>query len=438
MHIAVVGTGYVGLVAGAGFANLGNVVRGVDADAAKIDALQAGKIPIYEPGLEELVARNVAAKRLSFSTDAENAVRESQVVLVAVGTPSGPDGRADLSAVMAVAELIARSIREYTVVLIKSTVPVGTNDRVTERIAAGTKVPFDVVSNPEFLKEGAAVADFMKPDRVVLGARTERAREIARRLYLPLMRTSERILLMDPRSAELTKYVANAYLATRISFVNEIANLCERVGADVSAVRAGAGSDSRIGLKYFFPGCGYGGSCFPKDVRELLGTAEQVGMPLDILGAVHRVNEGQKSLLGRKVLARFGRSLTGKRFAVWGLAFKPETDDMREAPSLGVIPLLVQAGAAVVAHDPVARGTARPLLPADVRLVDDEYEAARGADGLLLCTEWQGYRTPDFERLKAEMRTPIVFDGRNIYSKSGLVELGFEYYGIGVGKPLPA
>ncbi|MBI5487325.1 MAG: UDP-glucose/GDP-mannose dehydrogenase family protein [Deltaproteobacteria bacterium] len=438
MRMAVVGTGYVGLVAGAGFANLGNTVRGVDRDAAKIEALQAGRIPIFEPGLGELVARNVAAHRLSFSTDVEAAVRDSEVVLIAVGTPSGPDGRADLSAVMAVADLVGAAIRAYTVVLIKSTVPVGTNDRVTERIAGRTKVDFDVVSNPEFLKEGAAVADFMKPDRVVIGARSERALELVRRLYLPLMRTAERILVMDPRSAELTKYVANSYLATRISFINEIANLCERVGADASAVRAGAGSDSRIGLRYFFPGCGYGGSCFPKDVRELLGTAEQYGLPLQILGAVHRVNEGQKALLARKVTARFGADLHGKRFAVWGLAFKPETDDMREAPSLAVVAALVGAGAEVRAHDPVARECARAQLPASVRLVDDEYEAARGADGLVVCTEWQGYRTPDFARLRGEMRLPVIFDGRNVYAKCGLAELGFEYYGIGVGKALPA
>jgi len=438
MRIAVVGTGYVGLVAGAGFANLGNHVRGVDADAAKIDALRAGTIPIYEPGLEELVARNAAAKRLSFSTDVAGAIGESDVVLVAVGTPAGPDGRADLSQVLGVADVIGRAIRHYTVVMIKSTVPVGTNDRVTERIASLTKVPFDVVSNPEFLKEGNAVNDFMKPDRVVLGARTEQARELARRLYLPLMRTAERILLMDPRSAELTKYVANAYLATRISFINEIANLCERVGADASAVRVGAGSDSRIGLRYFFPGCGYGGSCFPKDVRELLGTSRQAGLPLSILGAVHEVNERQKSLLARKVLARFGASLAGRRFAVWGLAFKPETDDMREAPSLGVIAELVRAGATIAAHDPVARQTARPVLPPQAEILEDEYEAAKGADGLILCTEWQGYRTPDFERLKGLLRTPAVFDGRNLYSKSGLAELGFEYYGIGTGKALPA
>ncbi|MBI5502115.1 MAG: UDP-glucose/GDP-mannose dehydrogenase family protein [Deltaproteobacteria bacterium] len=438
MRMAVVGTGYVGLVAGAGFANLGNTVRGVDRDAKKIETLQAGRIPIFEPGLEDLVARNVAARRLSFSTDVEGAARDSEVVLVAVGTPSGPDGRADLSAVLDVADLVGTTIRAYTVVLIKSTVPVGTNDRVTERIAARTKVPFDVVSNPEFLKEGAAVADFMKPDRVVIGARTERARELVRRLYLPLMQTAERILVMDPRSAELTKYVANSYLATRISFINEIANLCERVGADASAVRAGAGSDSRIGLRYFFPGCGYGGSCFPKDVRELLGMAEQNGMPLQILGAVHRVNEVQKALLARKVLARFGADLTGKRLAVWGLAFKPETDDMREAPSLAVIPALLEAGAEVRAHDPVARDAARAHLPPSVLLADDEYEAARGADALLVCTEWQGYRTPDFERLRAAMRQPVVFDGRNVWARCSLGELGFEYYGIGAGKALPA
>jgi len=437
MHIAVVGSGYVGLVAGAGFANLGNTVHCVDADARKIEALRAGRIPIYEPGLEELVLRNEAAGRLRFSTEVETAIRESQVVVVAVGTPSGPDGRADLSQVVEVAKTIARAIREYTIVMIKSTVPVGTNDRVTQLIGSSCKVPFDVVSNPEFLKEGNAVADFMKPDRVVIGARTERARETVRRLYLPLMRTAERILLMDPRSAELTKYVSNAYLATRISFVNEIANLCERVGADAASVRVGAGSDSRIGLRYFFPGCGYGGSCFPKDVRELLGMSEQAGLPLEVLGAVHRVNEKQKSLLARKLLARLGAEARGARVAVWGLSFKPETDDMREAPALGVIAALLEAGVRVAAHDPVAVANARTVLPAGVEFPADEYAAAAGADALVVCTEWQGYRTPDFDRLRTTMKHPWIFDGRNLYAKFNLGETGFEYYGIGTGTPLP-
>ncbi|MBN1771575.1 MAG: UDP-glucose/GDP-mannose dehydrogenase family protein [Deltaproteobacteria bacterium] len=437
MRIAVVGSGYVGLVAGAGFANLGNTVHCVDADARKIEALGAGRIPIYEPGLEELVSRNQAAGRLRFSTGIEQAIRESQLVLVAVGTPAGPDGRADLSQVLEAARTVARAIREYTIVLIKSTVPVGTNDRVTQLIGSSTQVPFDVVSNPEFLKEGNAVADFMKPDRVVIGARTERARETARRLYLPLMRTAERILVMDPRSAELTKYVANAYLATRISFVNEIANLCERVGADAASVRVGAGSDSRIGLRYFFPGCGYGGSCFPKDVRELLGMSEQAGLPLEVLGAVHRVNERQKSLLARKLLARLGAEARGARVAVWGLSFKPETDDMREAPSLGVVRTLLEAGARVAAHDPVAVDNARAVLPAGVEYPADEYAAAADADALVICTEWQGYRTPDFDRLKATMKRPLIFDGRNLYAKFSLGESGFEYYGIGTGTALP-
>jgi UDPglucose 6-dehydrogenase len=438
MQITVVGTGYVGLVAGAGFANLGNTVRCADADAAKIAALRAGRIPLYEPGLEELVSRNAAARRLSFETDVPGAIRGADVVLIAVGTPSGPSGRADLSQVLDVARTVARAIDRYAVVVLKSTVPVGTNDRVTATIAALTKVPFDVVSNPEFLKEGNAVADFMKPDRVVIGARTEQAREIVRRLYAPLMRTAERILVMDPRSAEMTKYVANAFLATRISFVNEVANLCERLGADAAAVRQAVGSDSRIGLRYFFPGCGYGGSCFPKDVRELLGLSGEAGGPLSILAAVHDVNERQKSLLARKVIARFGQDLRGRRFALWGLSFKPETDDLREAPSLSVIAALVAAGATVAAHDPVAGPPARALLPSGAEVVDDEYEAARGADALIVCTEWQAYRTPDFARLKGLLRQPVVFDGRNLYPRFGLEELGFEHYGIGVGKPLPA
>lgn len=438
MRIAVVGTGYVGLVAGAGFANLGNTVHGVDTDIRKIEALRAGRIPIFEPGLADLVARNRAAGRLRFSTEIEQAIRESQIVVVAVGTPSGPDGRADLSQVLEVAQTIARSIREYTVVLIKSTVPVGTNDRVTELIASSTKVPFDVVSNPEFLKEGNAVADFMKPDRVVIGVRTERAREIVRLLYLPLMRSAERILVMDPRSAELTKYVANAYLATRISFINEVANLCERVGADVMSVRWGVGSDSRIGLRYFFPGCGYGGSCLPKDVRELLGMAEAAGSHLGVLAAAHRVNERQRLLLARKVLARLGDGVRGARIAVWGLSFKPETDDIREAPSLAVIGALLDAGARIAAHDPVAMENARAALPADIEYTADEYTAATGAEALVICTEWQGYRTPDFERLRAAMKVPRIFDGRNLYAKFNLAELGFEYYGIGTGTALPA
>jgi UDPglucose 6-dehydrogenase len=337
-----------------------------------------------------------------------------------------------------VARTIGRTIERYAVVLIKSTVPVGTNDRVTELVAGETKVPFDVVSNPEFLKEGDAVNDFMKPDRVVLGARTDRALEVARRLYLPLMRTSERILAMDPRSAEMTKYVSNAYLALRISFVNEVANLCERLGADVSSVRTAVGADSRIGRRYLFPGCGYGGSCFPKDVSELRGLAAAHGYPLTILDAVHAVNERQKGLLALKAEAHFGGDVKGRRFAVWGLAFKPETDDMREAPSLEVIRRLVAGGAEVVGHDPVARETARPLLPPEVRIVADEYEAARGADALIVCTEWQAYRTPDFERLGSLMRGKVVFDGRNLYGHLGIEAIGFVHYGIGTGRALPA
>jgi UDPglucose 6-dehydrogenase len=437
-RIAVVGTGYVGLVAGAGFASLGNDVICTDSDSEKIKALQQGRLPIYEPGLDTLVARNVEAHRLHFKHDITTAMKDADVVLIAVGTPTGADGRADLSAVMAVAGLIGESIKKYTVVLLKSTVPVGTNEAVGARIAAKTdgKVRFDVVSNPEFLKEGAAVADFMKPDRVVIGTWSDKAREIVRQLYLPLMRTGERILFMDPRSAEMTKYVANAYLATRISFINEIANLCERVGADADDVRHGAGSDSRIGLRFFFPGCGYGGSCFPKDVRELLGVAESNGYPLQILGAAHRVNESQRELLAKKVHERFGKDLTGKRFAVWGLAFKPETDDMREAPSVVLINDLVRSGAAVRAHDPAAMVTARAVLPSSVTFVDNEYFAANDADALIVCTEWQVYRTPDFARLQSALRTPVIFDGRNMYANSGLSMLGFEYHGIGVGSNL--
>lgn len=437
MRLCVLGTGYVGLVAGAGFANLGNTVRCADTDARKIEMLRSGRIPIHEPGLDELVSRNVAAHRLSFSTDIATSIRESEIVLVAVGTPSGPDGRTDLSQVLAAARAVAGAIERYTVVILKSTVPVGTNDRVTQLIAAATSVPFDVVSNPEFLKEGAAVADFMKPDRVVIGARSERAGEIVRRLYAPLMRTRERVYAMTPRSAEMTKYVANAFLAARISFINEVANLCERLDADVASVRRAVGADPRIGPRYLFPGCGYGGSCFPKDVRELLGMAEDAGAPLAVLAAAHEANERQKRLLALKVVRHFGGDLRGKRIAIWGLAFKPETDDLREAPSLVVIADLLGAGATVVAHDPVAGPAARGVVPAGVDIVEDEYDAARDADALVICTEWQEYRTPDFDRLRGLMRAPVIFDGRNVYPESGVDAAGFTYYGIGIARRDP-
>jgi UDPglucose 6-dehydrogenase len=430
MRISVIGTGYVGLVAGTCFADSGNDVVCVDIDASKIAALNAGKLPIYEPGLDELVRKNVHEQRLSFSTELAPAVEKSQVVFIAVGTPEGEAGDADLQYVLAAAKEIGRAIRDYTVVVNKSTVPVGTADKVRAVIEGETKVPFDVVSNPEFLKEGAALDDFLKPDRIVIGASSERARTIMAELYAPFMRTQERIIFMDPRSAELTKYAANAMLATRISFMNDIACLCERVGADVELVRKGIGTDSRIGLSFLFPGVGYGGSCFPKDVKALVSTAREVGIELDLLRAVERTNERQKKLLLQKAVKHFG-DLGGRTFAVWGLAFKPKTDDMREAPSIELIEGLVGKGAKVRAFDPVAGPVARRVLGQTATLVERPYDALEGADALFVVTEWNEFRHPDFERMKALLRKPVVFDGRNVYSPKRMRELGFTYFGIG-------
>lgn len=438
MKIAVIGTGYVGLVAAAGFSNLGNIVKAVDKDSKKIDLLNNGEIPIYEPGLDLLVSHNVKAGRLSFTTDLIGSIEESDIILIAVGTPSKEDGRADLSSVFSVAETIGKAIEKYTVVMIKSTVPVGTNDNVAKIIASKTNAPFDVVSNPEFLKEGTAVNDFLKPDRVVIGVRSEKAKEIMKELYSPIMRTSERIYFMDPKSAEMTKYVANAYLATRISFINEIANLCEKIGANISHVRTGAGSDSRIGLKYFFPGCGYGGSCFPKDVRELLGTAEDNSFDLSIVKAAHNLNEYQKNVLYKKIISRFNGDLADKKIVFWGLSFKPETDDMRESPAAKVINSLCEIAdknefnIEIVAHDPiVTEEIAYSYIPKSVKLIKDKYEAANGADALVVCTEWQEYRSIDFTLLEKIMRKKLIFDGRNIFDSRRIVN--FEYYGIGTG-----
>ncbi len=431
MRIAIIGTGYVGLVAGTCFADSGNDVTCVDIDERKIRALQAGEVPIYEPGLEELIRKNARERRLSFTTELASAVGPAQVVFIAVGTPEGESGDADLQYVLAAAEQIGRAMRQYTVVVDKSTVPVGTADKVREVLSRVTKVEFDVVSNPEFLKEGAALEDFQKPDRVVIGADSERARRLMGELYAPFVRTENPIFYMDTRSAELTKYAANAMLATRISFMNDMAALCEKVGADVDFVRKALGADRRIGYPFLFPGVGYGGSCFPKDVKALVATGREHGLELDLLRAVERTNERQKKLLVAKALKHFGGSVEGLTFGVWGLAFKPKTDDMREAPAIEVIEGLLGKGARVVAHDPVAEHSARRYLGERVRYAALPYEALEGVDALFVVTEWNEFRHPDFERMKGLMKQPVIFDGRNIYDPARMRELGFTYLGIG-------
>jgi UDPglucose 6-dehydrogenase len=430
MHIAIIGTGYVGLVAGTCFADSGNDVVCVDIDARKIALLQQGEVPIYEPGLEELIRKNTRERRLSFSTDLPSAVAKAQAVFIAVGTPEGESGEADLQYVLAAAEQIGRAMRQYTVIVDKSTVPVGTADMVRETISKVTKVEFDVVSNPEFLKEGAALDDFFKPDRVVIGTESERARKLMGQLYAPFVRTENPILYMDTRSAELTKYAANAMLATRISFMNDMAALCEKVGADVEMVRKGMGSDKRIGHPFLHPGIGYGGSCFPKDVKALVATARDFGLELDLLRAVERTNARQKKLLVQKAVKHFG-DVSDKTFAVWGLSFKPKTDDMREAPAVEIIEGLLGKGARVQVCDPVAGPVAQKYFGNRVLYAPTCYDAAEGADALFLVTEWNEFRHPDMKRLKSIMKSPVIFDGRNILDPSQAREEGFTYYGIG-------
>ncbi len=434
MRIAVVGTGYVGLVAGAGFAEFGNRVACIDTDQKKIERLKNGEIPIYEPGLEDLVKRNAKEDRLWFTTSLPEGVKDAEVVLIAVGTPQGEDGSADMKYVMGVADELARSLDHEAVVVLKSTVPVGTNDRVQALLDQKGRVRARVVNNPEFLKEGDAVHDFLRPDRVVVGARDDVGRAVMQRLYAPLQMTNDRLMFMSPRSAEMTKYVANAMLATRISFMNEIARLCEATGADVNAVRRGAGSDSRIGPKFLFPGPGYGGSCFPKDVSALIHLGREHDVKLEVVSAVAEVNVKQKEVLFQKVARQLG-TLKDTRVAVWGLAFKPKTDDVREAPALVLIEMLLAAGAEVRAHDPEARAQARIGLGAKadkVIFVDHPYDATVGADALVLVTEWQEYRSPDFERLKAQMRRHVIVDGRNVWQALAPQRLGFKYEGIGI------
>jgi UDPglucose 6-dehydrogenase len=441
VNISVIGTGYVGLVVGACLAETGNDVICADVDAAKIEGLKRNELPIYEPGLDGYVSRNQKSGRLSFTTDVAWAVGEADVVFIAVGTPPDEDGSADLSHVLAVAQTIGAAMRREIVVVTKSTVPVGTAARVAEVIAKHGQHSFHMVSNPEFLKEGAAVDDFMKPDRVVLGAESDHARSVMAELYAPFVRTGRPIIFMDIPSAEMTKYAANAMLATRISFMNEIAHLCERVGANVDLVRRGIGSDERIGPSFLFPGPGYGGSCFPKDVQALAKTARDHGALLEVLEAVESVNARQKHRVTEKLVTALGSGLKGARVAIWGLAFKANTDDMRESPALTVIEDLLAAGAAIVAHDPVAIPEGRRRLGDRVQFEESSYEALRDADALAVMTDWNEYRHPDFQRMRTLLRQPVVVDGRNLYAPAKMLQLGFQYYSIGRGPdsaPAPA
>jgi len=441
MKVTIFGSGYVGLVTGACLAEAGNHVVCVDVDAAKVARLDAGEVPIHEPGLDALIKRNRESNRLEFTTDAAYGVKHGLFLLIAVGTPPGEDGSADLRHVLAVARTIGENLEQYAIVITKSTVPVGTADKVDAEVAGTLKrrqvqIEYDVVSNPEFLKEGAAIADFMKPDRVVVGTSNPRTTELLRALYDPFTRNRDRLVVMDVRSAELTKYAANAMLATKISFMNELANIAERVGADIEKVRVGIGSDPRIGYSFIYPGTGYGGSCFPKDVKALVRSAVEVQYEPAILQAVEAVNERQKSVLVGKLRQVYAGALRGKTFALWGLAFKPNTDDMREAPSLVIIRQLLGAGATVRIYDPVALTETRALLGTQpgVHYASDAYDAAQGADALLIVTEWQEFRSPDFDRLKTLLKLPRIFDGRNLYDPSLVERLGLEYYAIGRGR----
>ena len=433
MHITVVGSGYVGLVVGGCLAETGNSVVCADVDAAKIEGLQNNILPIYEPGLDDYIERNQRQGRLSFTTDIAGAIASADVVFIAVGTPPDEDGSADLRHVLAVAEQIGTHMKRELVVVTKSTVPVGTAAKVSAAVNKHATLPFHMCSNPEFLKEGAAIDDFMKPDRVVIGVESDHARSVMAELYSPFVRTGKPILFMDLPSAEMTKYAANAMLATRISFMNEIANLCEVVGADVDQVRKGIGSDGRIGPAFLFPGPGYGGSCFPKDVKALVRTAKSHGVPLRVLDAVEVANDAQKHLLFKKLQAGLG-SVSGKRVALWGLAFKPNTDDMREAPALVLIEELLAAGAEVVAHDPVAMHETERRIGSTIRYAETSYAALEGADALVVVTDWNEYRHPDFERIKSTLRSPVIVDGRNLYDARKMIALGFTYSSIGRGR----
>jgi len=439
MNIVVIGSGYVGLVSGTCFSEMGNKVTCVDIDKKKIDKLNRGFIPIFEPGLESMVLKNIEHKNLFFTTDLSAAIQDADIVFIAVGTPMGDDGSADLQYVLAVAKSIGTKMQKRLVVVDKSTVPIGTADKVKATIqqeldSRATQIEFDVVSNPEFLKEGAAIADFMKPDRVVIGSDSEYATEKMKQLYHPFCMSHDRFIAMDVRSAEMTKYAANAMLATKISFMNEIANICEKVGADANQVRIGIGSDARIGYNFIYPGAGYGGSCFPKDVKALNKIAEEHGHKAELIQSVEKVNDAQKLVIAHKIVKRFGEDLSGKTFGLWGLAFKPGTDDMREAPAIYVVKELVKRGAKIQAYDPKAIAEAKECYLKDVEnisYVNSMYDVLKEADAMILLTEWKEFRTPDFEEIKAQLKSPIVFDGRNQYNAFNLEEKGFEYYQIG-------
>jgi UDPglucose 6-dehydrogenase len=437
MKIAVVGTGYVGLVTGTCFAETGNDVICVDIDKSKVDKLSNGQITIYEPGLEKLFLRNLREERLSFTTSLADGIRDAAIVFLALPTPQGEDGSADLKYVLGVANDLGKILKDYKVIIDKSTVPVGTAEKVRDAIAANYKGEFDVVSNPEFLREGVAVDDFMKPDRVVIGTNSERARKLLNDLYSPFVRQGNPIIFMDERSAELTKYAANSFLATKISFMNEIAQLCERMGADVDMVRRGIGGDERIGRRFLFPGIGYGGSCFPKDVKALSRSAKEAGYNFQILEAVMRVNDNQRLHLIPKIKAYFNNELKGKKFALWGLAFKPNTDDIREAPALYVIDELLKAGASVHAFDPEAMNNVKNLLGDKISYAENQYECLEGADALVISTEWNEFRTPNFLKMVTTLKRKVIFDGRNLFETSAIRELGFHYESIGRAPALP-
>jgi UDPglucose 6-dehydrogenase len=431
MNIAVVGTGYVGLVTGTCFAETGNHVICVDIDKEKVQKLKDGKVPIYEPHLDVLFERSIRQGRLHFTTDLKSAVDQAQIIFLALPTPPGEDGSADLKYVLGVAEELGKIITDYKVVVDKSTVPVGTAEKVREAIARNAKTPFDVASNPEFLREGYAVDDFLKPDRVVVGTSSARAQKVMEDLYKPFVRQGNPIIFMDERSAELTKYAANAFLATKITFMNEIANFCEAVGADVDKVRIGMGTDTRIGKRFLFPGIGYGGSCFPKDVQALAKSGKDAGYDFKVISSVMQVNERQKTTLTDKIMKHYGGNVKGKRFAMWGLAFKPDTDDIREAPALYMIDALLAAGAEVSVFDPEAMANVRKLMGQKVRFANDEYDALTEADALVVATEWALFRTPDFERVGAALKDRIIFDGRNLYDTEEMRDLGFHYVSVG-------
>lgn len=431
MKLCVIGTGYVGLVAGTCLAEMGNDVICVDKDKKKLDMLRKGIVPIYEPGLEELIKVNVSEGRLNFTDDLDKAVKASLVCFIAVGTPQGEDGSADLSAVFAVAKDIAKAMNGYKVIVDKSTVPVGTAEKVESIVKSNTSFEFNVVSNPEFLKQGAAVDDFLKPDRVVIGSNSKKATEIMQEVYSPFLRTGNPIIIMDVKSAEMTKYAANSFLATKISYINEIANICEKVGADVEMVRIGMCSDSRIGTRFLFPGLGYGGSCFPKDIKAMIKTAQDYECEHGILQAVDDVNKKQRHIFIHKIIKKFGTDLKGKTFAVWGLAFKPKTNDMRESPAITIIKDLLSRGAKVTAFDPKAIDSAKEIFDNKITYAKNAYDALKGADALLLLTEWNEFRRPDFDKVKTLLKTPLIFDGRNQYDKKRLRAMGIEYTCVG-------